>query len=64
MFAALFAKAVDEKGPGFVIESFNQGRIRMAKETLTFKLIKFMPASFINDAAERMAGNVEEEAKK
>ena len=54
LFAALIATATDQEGPGFLIKNFNEGNIRVRKETITFKFMKYMPYSLFDEAIEKM----------
>ena len=60
LFAALMATATDQEGPGFLIKNLNEGNIRIRKETITFKFMKYMPYSFFDEIIEKMMPKEEE----
>jgi hypothetical protein len=61
VFAGLFAKALDERGPGFVIEAFNEGKARTAKSRMTFRILRFMPKSLFDEIMEKIPSREGEE---
>ncbi len=54
IFAGMFAKALEEKGPGFLIGAFNEGKARTAKSRITFKILRFIPKSLLDEIIEKI----------
>lgn len=49
-FALMLSSSLEKNGPGFMIHGLKDGNIIIWRETITFKVIKYIPDSMINKA--------------
>lgn len=54
LFAGLIAAATDQEGPSFLIKNFQEDSIRVRKETILFKFMKYMPYSLFDEMIGKM----------
>jgi hypothetical protein len=55
LFGLLFAAGNVQQGPIFLIGNFKNGNVIIHKETIVFKVMKYFPASLMDDVMEKMA---------
>ena len=53
LFGALLGKAMEDQGFIFILEQYREEDVMIYKETLTFKLIKTFPMSFVKGLVEK-----------
>ena len=56
IFAGMLGKAMEEFGPSFILEQYGDKKIEIFKESITFKILKYVPYSVIDDAMEKVTG--------
>ncbi|RMF05752.1 hypothetical protein D6764_03945 [Candidatus Woesearchaeota archaeon] len=59
IFGLVLSLAIENKGPAFILESFHDGTIQVIPETISFKLVKGMPSSFIDLAISKVTERAE-----
>ncbi len=51
IFSMMFASAIKDQGPSFLLRQYKEGNIKFYPETITFSLLKFVPDSFLPQMA-------------
>lgn len=59
LFGTLLAKAMEDKQFFFILEQYKEGDVVVYKETITFKVIKAIPVSFIKKLAAKGKTKIE-----
>ncbi len=61
IFVGMLGTATAEYGPAFAIEKYGERKIEVFKETITFKILKYMPYSIIDEATKGVMEKLQKE---